>query len=305
MSADIDENELQAGIQTRDTSAAEAALHARLTRKRTKTGCLTCRRRRIKCDEIKPICGNCHKSRRQCEGYNQRPLFRPTDIQYLGPYGAASITFHTSMLLAGNATPPLAEGHSPQGQLESGPRGPVPQEYAIRQEPQQMQPVADLHMFPQSPYTLGPQSPYTLGPQSMHQAPTAEYFPVMEEPLLPFWSASQNMNAAPHSNAAASDTSEKNDEEPITEGYSHRPSSAAQPSTVQPRNTTTSEDLTPTSHQWATSSSTEQESMWSLPISPPKFLALQLYDHSQQLSMFCHQLNTVSSGISLVPSRSY
>ncbi|KAF3767679.1 hypothetical protein M406DRAFT_39996 [Cryphonectria parasitica EP155] len=45
-------------------------------RKRTKTGCLTCRKRRIKCDEGKPICNNCIKSKRQCEGYNQRVVFK-------------------------------------------------------------------------------------------------------------------------------------------------------------------------------------------------------------------------------------
>ncbi|EEB05902.2 transcription factor [Schizosaccharomyces japonicus yFS275] len=41
----------------------------RQARKRTKTGCLTCRKRRIKCDEKKPVCYNCIKSKRQCEGY--------------------------------------------------------------------------------------------------------------------------------------------------------------------------------------------------------------------------------------------
>ncbi|OIW31765.1 hypothetical protein CONLIGDRAFT_660025 [Coniochaeta ligniaria NRRL 30616] len=45
-------------------------------RKRTKTGCLTCRRRRIKCDEGKPTCTNCIKSKRLCEGYNQRLTFK-------------------------------------------------------------------------------------------------------------------------------------------------------------------------------------------------------------------------------------
>jgi len=37
-------------------------------KKRTKTGCLTCRLRRIKCDEGKPECNNCKKSKRQCGG---------------------------------------------------------------------------------------------------------------------------------------------------------------------------------------------------------------------------------------------
>ncbi|CCH42806.1 Mediator of RNA polymerase II transcription subunit 23 [Wickerhamomyces ciferrii] len=38
-------------------------------RKRTRTGCLTCRKRRIKCDERKPSCLNCEKSKKCCAGY--------------------------------------------------------------------------------------------------------------------------------------------------------------------------------------------------------------------------------------------
>ncbi|KAK1779139.1 hypothetical protein QBC45DRAFT_326623 [Copromyces sp. CBS 386.78] len=52
-------------------------------RTRTKTGCLTCRKRRIKCDEAKPICNNCTKSKRQCDGYNRRLTFK----EPLGSYG--------------------------------------------------------------------------------------------------------------------------------------------------------------------------------------------------------------------------
>ncbi|KAG0649523.1 putative transcriptional regulatory [Hyphodiscus hymeniophilus] len=54
-------------------------------RKRTKTGCLTCRRRRIKCGEERPTCQNCHKSKRQCEGYNQRVVFKDPLNAYRGP----------------------------------------------------------------------------------------------------------------------------------------------------------------------------------------------------------------------------
>ncbi|KAI1744150.1 hypothetical protein F4680DRAFT_283401 [Xylaria scruposa] len=57
-------------------------------RKRTKTGCLTCRKRRIKCDEGKPTCNNCLKSKRQCEGYNQRVIFKDPLGAFTGaPYG--------------------------------------------------------------------------------------------------------------------------------------------------------------------------------------------------------------------------
>ncbi|CAN6625849.1 hypothetical protein TRVA0_010S02256 [Trichomonascus vanleenenianus] len=43
-------------------------------KRRTKTGCLTCRKRRIKCDEQHPTCVNCDKSKRVCLGYD--PIFR-------------------------------------------------------------------------------------------------------------------------------------------------------------------------------------------------------------------------------------
>lgn len=82
------------GSSAVDTSAAEAALKARYSRKRTKTGCLTCRKRRIKCGEQRPVCQNCIKSKRQCEGYNQRVIFKPPTFEYRpAPHGGAHITF--------------------------------------------------------------------------------------------------------------------------------------------------------------------------------------------------------------------
>ena len=84
---------------TADTSAAEADLKARLSRKRTKTGCLTCRKRRIKCGEERPICKNCVKSKRHCDGYNQRVVFKPPTIDFRHlQNGAASITFQAGAM---------------------------------------------------------------------------------------------------------------------------------------------------------------------------------------------------------------
>jgi Fungal Zn(2)-Cys(6) binuclear cluster domain len=81
----------------------EPTLNPRL-RKRTKTGCLTCRKRRVKCGEERPTCGNCIKSKRHCEGYSQRVVFKPP-IEG-GPGGSAStIPFHTGALP--NAQPPF------------------------------------------------------------------------------------------------------------------------------------------------------------------------------------------------------
>ncbi|KAF2725955.1 hypothetical protein K431DRAFT_280682 [Polychaeton citri CBS 116435] len=76
---------------------ADEALKARLARKRTKTGCLTCRRRRIKCGEERPICKNCVKSKRHCEGYTPRVTFRPPSFDFRPvANGAAQITFQAS-----------------------------------------------------------------------------------------------------------------------------------------------------------------------------------------------------------------
>ncbi|KAI5820693.1 putative C6 finger domain protein [Pyronema omphalodes] len=56
--------------------SGEGAKGSKVSRKRTKTGCLTCRKRRIKCGEERPTCNNCIKSKRVCEGYNQRVVFK-------------------------------------------------------------------------------------------------------------------------------------------------------------------------------------------------------------------------------------
>lgn len=54
------------------------------------TNCKTaCRKRRIKCGEERPVCINCTKSKRNCEGYNQRVVFKH-------PSGAPHLTGHAS-----------------------------------------------------------------------------------------------------------------------------------------------------------------------------------------------------------------
>ncbi|KAK3402020.1 hypothetical protein B0T20DRAFT_128563 [Sordaria brevicollis] len=53
---------------------------------RTKTGCLTCRRRKKKCDETKPQCTNCIKGSFECAGYPpqrnnwQKPESKPAQV---------------------------------------------------------------------------------------------------------------------------------------------------------------------------------------------------------------------------------
>ncbi|KAJ9292697.1 transcriptional regulator family: Fungal Specific TF [Paecilomyces variotii] len=39
---------------------------------KVKTGCITCKIRRVKCDEEKPACRRCRSSKRKCDGYNEQ-----------------------------------------------------------------------------------------------------------------------------------------------------------------------------------------------------------------------------------------
>ncbi|RMZ92426.1 hypothetical protein DV736_g308, partial [Chaetothyriales sp. CBS 134916] len=59
-------------------------------KRRTKTGCLTCRKRRIKCDEGKPECRNCQKSKRHCLGYD--PVFQSQGPHSILPASSASVS---------------------------------------------------------------------------------------------------------------------------------------------------------------------------------------------------------------------
>ncbi|KAL0257065.1 hypothetical protein SLS55_007875 [Diplodia seriata] len=85
---------------TKDNTKAKAAADSTNTkaRKRTKTGCLTCRRRRIKCGEERPICNNCVKSKRQCEGYNQRVIFKPPIGDWPGSTPASTLPYHSGVI---------------------------------------------------------------------------------------------------------------------------------------------------------------------------------------------------------------
>ena len=94
-------------------NGSAAPANSNKMRKRTKTGCLTCRKRRIKCGEERPICGNCIKSKRQCEGYNQRVIFKPPIGDWPNHPGAVStIQYHTSML-PGSRTQSVSEPAAP------------------------------------------------------------------------------------------------------------------------------------------------------------------------------------------------
>ncbi|KAL5396520.1 hypothetical protein PMIN02_003128 [Paraphaeosphaeria minitans] len=91
--------------------------HKKEIKRRTKTGCLTCRKRRIKCDEAHPVCRNCQKSKRECLGYD--PIFK----QQPGPANlqpAPNTTQHQPSVPATSPPASASSQYSPQ----------VPQGYA-------------------------------------------------------------------------------------------------------------------------------------------------------------------------------
>jgi len=152
-----------------DTSKAEAALKARLSRKRTKTGCLTCRKRRIKCGEERPVCKNCIKSKRLCEGYYQRVVFKSTHFDYQpAPNGGAHITFQAGPV-PGYVSPDQ-HGQPPQYMLDGTPY-PTWQPHAAGQFPPPIN--GQQYMMPQQAQHMA-QAPQ-LEPPRMQAVPVGQF----------------------------------------------------------------------------------------------------------------------------------
>jgi hypothetical protein len=178
-------------------------------RKRTKTGCLTCRKRRIKCGEERPTCANCIKSKRQCEGYNQRVIFKPPMGDWPNHPGVVStIQYHTSMLPGTRnhsyrgPEPATVMQESMLGPIQPSPHGNFdfshidtnavsgpsePQQpyaganhgYAHEQAYQQPLP-SPLHQQPlpspnHQPHSHTPTASYFPPPSSMHTSPQTQY----------------------------------------------------------------------------------------------------------------------------------
>lgn len=102
------------GIDTTLTGDSSGLTAATKIRKRIKTGCLTCRKRRIKCDEGRPSCANCIKFKRGCEGYNQRVIFKSPIGDWPNHPGVAStIQYHQSIL-------PSSLSHQYRGDISTG-----------------------------------------------------------------------------------------------------------------------------------------------------------------------------------------
>ncbi|CAG9981784.1 unnamed protein product [Clonostachys byssicola] len=97
---------------------------------RTKTGCISCRIRRVKCDETKPQCLRCQSAKRTCDGYLS-PDKKMSRRQLLDALSNSSIVGPASEVLAANdKCLPLLPGPSPPftGQQASSSASSSPQD---------------------------------------------------------------------------------------------------------------------------------------------------------------------------------
>ncbi|KAE8147453.1 hypothetical protein BDV25DRAFT_142744 [Aspergillus avenaceus] len=227
-------------------------------RKRTKTGCLTCRQRRIKCGEEKPVCKNCIKSRRECKGYAQRLVFKnPLGLpgisnfpQILHPLPAQTIPLHRSY--DGTVTSLGQPGGSQKPILAPRPMALPVSEYnhtvsAVSSMPQgdQQLPYADEeHIVPPSAagHPVGPSifpMSLPLQPQDMTSNSTSHYMQhqITGHPIQRHHSYSQESNQITASSHLPSFFQD------YTSRHVQLPTASTVPQTLSPRWTPNPSDL--------------------------------------------------------------
>ncbi|KAI0172631.1 hypothetical protein GGR52DRAFT_416029 [Hypoxylon sp. FL1284] len=73
---------------------------SRTSTHKVRSGCITCKKRHVKCDETRPSCNNCLRSRGTCEGYQVAPRKNPSS--------PAQVRWHSKQLtVARSASPPM------------------------------------------------------------------------------------------------------------------------------------------------------------------------------------------------------
>ncbi|KAA6413786.1 MAG: C6 finger domain-containing [Lasallia pustulata] len=63
--------------KTRQPSITAADAATKPKQSKSRNGCVTCKAKRLKCDEIKPSCQQCHKRNVTCGGYKKDFKWRP------------------------------------------------------------------------------------------------------------------------------------------------------------------------------------------------------------------------------------
>ncbi|KAJ5446208.1 Protein of unknown function DUF3468 [Penicillium cf. griseofulvum] len=74
-------------------------MHVPLPRKKAKTGCKTCKIRRVKCDEGRPACQRCVSTSRVCDGYG---IWGGGGSPYVQPHSNRALSTYCTPVPAGN-----------------------------------------------------------------------------------------------------------------------------------------------------------------------------------------------------------
>ncbi|CAZ84090.1 unnamed protein product [Tuber melanosporum] len=165
---------------------------------RTKTGCITCRRRKKKCDEGKPECFNCKRGGFVCEGYSgkinwQKPPGRSANAAG-APVSIQSKTEQTGSASA-SPSPAVVQKQSQTHRLD---------EVAQHQSPQtrvvQFPYVTTPTVVPEKQVSEGSTSPNTVELPTPHPPPRTQ---MPQAPALPFVSVVPQQ-ATPTNNAVTS-----------------------------------------------------------------------------------------------------
>ncbi|KAK7416687.1 hypothetical protein QQX98_005013 [Neonectria punicea] len=82
-------------VQTKLSQDRNRQKLSRTSTPKVRTGCITCKKRRIKCDEAKPHCSNCLKSRGHCEGYAEQSKKPKASSPLQIRWDSKQITQHT------------------------------------------------------------------------------------------------------------------------------------------------------------------------------------------------------------------
>ncbi|KAM5347759.1 hypothetical protein ACJ41O_007583 [Fusarium nematophilum] len=81
---------------------------ARKGTRKVRTGCLTCKIRRVKCDEAKPFCHRCEKTGRKCDGYMLPWTPDPGHSRSLDQYGGTKVEARALQFFCEVAGPSLS-----------------------------------------------------------------------------------------------------------------------------------------------------------------------------------------------------
>ncbi|KAI9723484.1 MAG: Maltose acetyltransferase [Chrysothrix sp. TS-e1954] len=160
---------------------------------RTKTGCLTCRERKKKCDEAKPACHNCQRGGFACKGYTQgAPLLKNHALRDHHPIQAKNANgayIQTPAPYPPGYIPALGSGPNPYQQSEPDVRSITPTDDDRSQSRAAMEPSTQhVRSGYSRPHWSGhPMIAYPSDPSRTEYVPlpSANHEPRSLPPLLP------------------------------------------------------------------------------------------------------------------------